>query len=96
MRQAYLRTHPKCFYLKNPRFWESRDQPTPGSFPKKDPGYEVDTSEFCPEFCLLRFNPDICQPLAVNVYRVKSRECGELPCWKETRIHVKNSTNTFK
>ena len=41
MRQAYLRTHPKCFYLKNPRFWESRDQPTPGSFPKKDPGYEV-------------------------------------------------------
>ena len=42
MRQAYLRTHPKCFYLKNPRFWESRDQPTPGSFPNKDPGYEVD------------------------------------------------------
>ena len=22
--QAYLRTHPKCFYLKNLRFWESR------------------------------------------------------------------------
>ena len=40
MRQAYLRTHSKCFYFKNPRFWESRDQPTPGSFPKKDPGHE--------------------------------------------------------
>jgi hypothetical protein len=22
--------------------WEPRDQPLPGSFPKKDPGYEVD------------------------------------------------------
>jgi hypothetical protein len=24
-----------------PKKWEPRDQPLPGSFPKKDPGYEV-------------------------------------------------------
>ena len=25
--------------------WEPRDQPLPGSFPKKDPGYEVDKAQ---------------------------------------------------
>ena len=32
---------PSLILLLSPRFWETRDQPIPGSFPKKDPGYEV-------------------------------------------------------
>ena len=35
--------HPKRLCVLLPRFWASRDQPIPGSFPKKDPGYEVVT-----------------------------------------------------
>ena len=36
-RNLILCPHP----LRQPNFEESRDQPQPGSFPKKDPGYEV-------------------------------------------------------
>ena len=33
--------HPNLFLLLSPRFWKTLDQPIPGSFPKKDLGYEV-------------------------------------------------------
>ena len=37
--------HPNRLFVLLPRFWASRDQPIPGSFPKKDPGYEVELLE---------------------------------------------------
>ena len=39
---ATLLRLPPAFLLSRPTFWEARDQPEPGSFPRmKDPGNEV-------------------------------------------------------
>jgi hypothetical protein len=47
--------------------WEPRDQPLPGSFPKKDPGYEVGHTP--PPHTPLKFRP--------CMYNKKSRSRGE-------------------
>ena len=46
---------PSLILLLSPRFWETRDQPIPGSFPKKDPGYEVGAPGDLLDFFKFRF-----------------------------------------